>query len=175
MEPAGERVRKVVDPLRLDVVHPQRVVLGSDLLPLFLVGGEAEAARPAQRVAGKPFHPVEGALGPLPEVARMLDAVRLAGDVIGRCAAPEREAAVPAARAFGDSALVVYAYAEPGLCEPERCGTAGYPGADDRHVDATGCCTCRRGGASSSSQYGFTRRNLPARARSRRRCRPCAR
>ena len=138
VEAASEPAGKIVDPLRVDAVGTQCRVLPLDLLALFRVGGETEAAGPAKRVACEIFHSVECALGPAPEVARLLDAVRLACDVIRGGAAAEREAAVAAACSFRDTALVVHAHAEARLGQPEGGRAAGDARTDDRDVDAAG-------------------------------------
>ncbi len=46
LEAAREHARQVVEPLRLDSVLPERVVLGADLLALLFVGRKAKAAGP---------------------------------------------------------------------------------------------------------------------------------
>ena len=124
LEASGEHARQIVDPLRLDPVLAQRLVLAADLLALLLVGGEAKAPGPAERVAGELLHAVERTLGPPPHAERPIAAVRLARDVVARRAATKGEAAVAAARAFGDAALVVHAHAQPGLGKTQRGGAS---------------------------------------------------
>src|SRR5207244_4391828 len=65
-----------------------------------------------------------------------LGAVRLAGDVVARGTAGEREAAVAAARALCDPARVVHANAPAGLGKPQRGGAAGHARSHDRDVGA---------------------------------------
>ena len=128
--------RDVVEPLRLEAVLAQRLVLEPDALALLLVGREAIAAGAPQRVAGELGHPVERFLSPAPVAGRLLRAVRLAGDVVARGAAAEREAAVAPTRALGDAARVVHADAQAGLGQPERGRAARDAGTDDRDVGA---------------------------------------
>ena len=132
---AVEAVERIVDPFCGDAVPAHRLVLGVDLLALLLVGCEAQAPWPAERVAGELLDPVERTLGPVPECARLLASVRLARDVVPRGASAEREAAVASARAFRDPALVVHAHAQAVLGEAKRSGATGDAGADDRDVD----------------------------------------
>src|SRR5439155_7593892 len=122
----------VVEPLRLEAVLAQRLVLEPDALALLLVGGEAVAAGALQRVAGDACHLVERLAGPVPEGGRALGAVGLARDVVAGGAPAEREAAVAAARSLSDPAGVVHAHAEARLREAKRCGAARHAGADDR-------------------------------------------
>src|SRR4051812_33615675 len=91
---------KVVDPIHRDPVRPHRLVLQADVLALLHVSREPQAADARKAVARQAFHAVERALRPLPETARLLDAVRVARDVIAAGPAPEREAAVAPARAL---------------------------------------------------------------------------
>ena len=49
----------VVEPLGLEAVLAQRLVLEPDVIALLLVGGEPVAAGAAQRVAGELGEPVE--------------------------------------------------------------------------------------------------------------------
>jgi hypothetical protein len=133
-ERAFERRRQVVDPFGVDAILAHRLVLAADLVPLLLVGRQAVAAGPRDRVAAERGHVVERPLGPVPQLACGVAAVGVARDVVARRATAEREAAVAAARAFGDPAGVVHADAEPALRERERRRAAGDAGADDRHV-----------------------------------------
>src|SRR5690349_21753936 len=120
VEAPREMARQVVDPLGREPVLMERLVFGADLLALLGVGGQPEAAVPDERVACELCHPVERSLRPPPELARLVDAVGLAGDVVARGAAAKREAAVPPARPLGDAALIVDANAQPRLGEAER-------------------------------------------------------
>ncbi len=61
VEAAGEHAGEVVEPLDLEAVLAQRLVLGADLLPLLLVGGEAVAADSVERVARELRQPVGSA------------------------------------------------------------------------------------------------------------------
>ena len=94
------------------------LVLDRELVALLVVGGEPEAAGPAGGIAGEPDEPVERLLGLPPVVAGRVAADRLDGDVVGRRAAAEGEAAVPAACPAGDLAGVVQADLQAGLGEP---------------------------------------------------------
>ena len=129
------RARDVVEPLGLDAVLAQRLVLEPDRVALLLVGGEAVAAGTAKRVACELGEAVELLLRPEPVRLGAVGAVRLAGDVVARRAAAEREAAVAPARALRDAARVVDAHAQPALGEPKRRRAARDAGADDRDVD----------------------------------------
>ena len=74
-------------------------------------------------------------------------------DVVGRRAAAQREAAVPAARPARDLARVVQADLQAGLGERERGRAAGHPPADDDRIGhAPSRRRCGIGGAGSSSQ-----------------------
>ena len=143
VEATCRSARDVVEPLGLEAVLAQRLVLEPDALALLLVAGEAVAAGAPQRVAGELGHSVERLVRPAPERRRALRAVRLAGDVVAGGAAAEREAAVAAARALRDPARVVHADAQAGLGEAERGGAARHAGADDRDVDAAVELRCR--------------------------------
>ena len=120
VESAAEPARKVVDPLRGDAVRAQRFVLAPDLPALFrrrrrdgsCPAGAARRLRalPCGRVRAR-----SSARARAP-ARRRTSRVRRRS----RRAAAEREAAVAAARAFGDAALVVHAYAQACFGEPER-------------------------------------------------------
>ena len=135
-EAAGEHAGEVVEPVDVEAVLPQRLVLRANLLPLLLVGGEAVAADLVQRVPRQLGEPVGLGLRPAPQLPRLLAAVRLARDVVAGRPAREREAAVAAARALGDGALVVDADGPPRFGQPQRGRAAGDARADDRDVDA---------------------------------------
>jgi hypothetical protein len=102
---------------------------------LLLVGCEAVATSPTQRVARELGEAVELLLRPEPVRLRAVGAVRLARDVVARRTAAEREAAVAPTRAFGDAASVVNADAESALGEPQRRRAARDPGANDGDID----------------------------------------
>jgi hypothetical protein len=125
----------VVEPLAVQAVLLQCLVLEADAFAFLLVAGEPVAAGAAERVAGELGEPVELLLRPAPVIARALGAVRLARDVVARCAASEREASVAAARSFGNAARVMNADAQPALGEPQRGRATGDARADDGDVD----------------------------------------
>ena len=69
---AVEAVQRIVEPLGVDAVLAERLVLAADLLALLLVGGETQAAGPTERVAAEFIDPIERALSPVPERGRLL-------------------------------------------------------------------------------------------------------
>jgi hypothetical protein len=129
------RTRNVVEPLGLDAVLAQRLVLEPDRVALLLVGSQAVAASTAERISREFGEAGELFLGPQPVRLRLLGAVRLARDVVAGRTAAESEAAVTPARALRDPAGIVDPNAQAALCEPECCRAAGDAGADDRDVD----------------------------------------
>src|SRR6267154_2750448 len=135
LEAAGEHAREVVEPLGIDPVFAERLVLSANLLALLLVGREPKAPGPPQRVARKLLDPVERALGPVPEPPRALRSVRFTGDVVPRGAAAQREAAVAPARAFRHATRVVHAHAQTAFGKAQRCCAAGDTRADDRYIN----------------------------------------
>src|SRR5262249_1214663 len=128
-------VRERVAPLGAESVFAQGFVLRPNLDALLHVGGEPQAARPSECVAGESFHPVDGLLGTPPELAGLVCAVRLARDVVPRGRASEREAAVAAARALADAARVVDAHTLALGRQRGRAGAARDAGADDRNIE----------------------------------------
>ena len=126
--------QRLLDPLRREPVGAQGFVLDRELVALLVVGAETEAARSASGVACEPDETVERLLGLAPVGAGGVAPDRLDGDVIGRRAAAQREAAVAAACPAGDLARVVQADLQAGLGERERGRTAGHTPADDDRV-----------------------------------------
>ena len=126
---------KLVDPLRREAVVVQRLELGANPLAFLLVGGEAIAPRPAERVARELVHGVERLLGPAPQRARRIGAVRLARDVVPRRPAAQGETAVASTRAFRDPTPVVDAHTQARLGKAERRAHPGHSRSDDGHVD----------------------------------------
>jgi len=112
-------------------------MLGEQLVSLFHVCGQPEAADATQGVTGKALHPVEGSLGQSPQPCRTLGAEPLPCSVVGHRPAPEGEATVPPARAGGDRARLVRANAQPTFREGERAGQTRDAAADDSHVDCS--------------------------------------
>src|SRR4051794_25122183 len=104
-------MRQLVAPLRGESILAQCLVLQADLLAFLVVGGEAKAAGPPERVSGDRLQPVERRFGALPELLGRFGTVRLACNVVPRRTAAEREAAVATARSCGDSARVVHTHA----------------------------------------------------------------
>ena len=113
----------------------QSFVLQADVVALLVVGRKPKAACAAKGIAGSSFEPVESRFGAPPQLLRRLGAVRFAGDVVTGCPTAESEAAVASARALGDSAPIVHAYAQAAARECERARHTGDAGADDRDVD----------------------------------------
>ena len=108
-------------------------MLEPKLLELLLVGGEAQAPRSRERVAGKQLEAVEVRLRQPPVRASCIAPERLARDVVAHRSTPEREAAVPAAGATRDRTRFVEANVEPALGQCKRARAAGDAAAD--HLD----------------------------------------
>ena len=137
-EAAGERLVQLTAPLGLEAVRPQSVVFGAELRQLSLAGGEAEAARVAERVARKRLDPIERALGQRPERASAARAELSPSGIVGGCAAAQGETAVAPARAPGHPARLVHADARAAARERERTRAAGDAAADDGGVRPAG-------------------------------------
>src|SRR6266508_1356309 len=133
-EASCEQRGEPVAPLRLETVFSERVVLAPKLVALVVVGGDAEAAGPPQRVAGAPGQALEGFLGQLPVLSRALGAHPHTRLVVRRRSATEGEAAVAPARAARYLARVVDADVQPGTRQRQRTRAAGHACADDLDV-----------------------------------------
>src|SRR5262249_35598251 len=96
-EAVGEGRLELFEPIGGEAVGPARVGLGAELGSLLFVRGEAERARAPEGVAGVLLEAVESLLRQTPEASRRVTAHLRDGEVVGRCAAAEGEAAVPAA------------------------------------------------------------------------------
>ena len=111
-----------LEPLGGEAVGAQGVVLVAELGALVGVGGEAQAALPPDGVATGLDQPVEGGLRPAPVRLGLLGSEPLAGTVVRHRAAAQREAAVAAARPFGDAAGLVHTDAHTRTRERESAG-----------------------------------------------------
>ena len=130
----------------------QRRRLGADLLHLLGVRGEAQAAGPAQRVAGEAGKPVEVLLRQPPVLGRALGAEPLARPVVRHRAAAQREAAVASARALPHAPRVTHAHAQPRLGERQRCRDAVMPAPTISTSARHRAVTRRESGAAGSSR-----------------------
>jgi hypothetical protein len=133
---------KVVEPFRGEAVLDERVVLGSQLLPLGPVDCEPEAAHAAEGVARQRRHTTKRILRQQPVGTRLLGTELPSRDVVGHRAAAEGEPAVPAARTARDLARLVQADREAGLGERQRARAARDAAADDLDLGGS-----RAGGA----------------------------
>jgi hypothetical protein len=124
----------LVHPLGREAARPQVFVLGGERVAFLVVGGEAEAAGPTERVARQLREAVERQLGLPPQPDGRVAADRLGGDVERSGAAAEREAPVPAARPARDRAGLVQAHLQAGLGEAQRGRAAGHAPADDDRI-----------------------------------------
>ena len=99
------------------------------------------------------------ALGQLPEPGGRSGPSSATCLVVGRRAAPQREAAVPPARAGRDLARLEEPDAETALGERQRAGAAGDAASDDHHVHRAG----RRAGRGQAVAPGRASMKLSAR------------
>ena len=156
--------RKVVDPLRVDAVGAQRLVLrlgSARALPRRRRDGSCRAGAARRRRA----LPCGRARARSSARARA-PARRRTSRVRRRSAVAPPRSAKPPLRPLAPSATPRWS------CTRTRSPASASRSAAEQPVMpaptiATStrpvCCTCRRGGASSSSQYGFTRPNLSGR------------
>ena len=143
-EPLPDPPGELVPPLGCEPVLDERVVLAPDLVPLLVVRGQAQAARPARTRRPALEHVRERVLSPAPVRPRGVGAHPIAGDVVSHRTAAQGEAAVAAARPGCDLARLVHAHAAPPAGERERASEAGDAAADDRDVDRALCADARR-------------------------------
>ena len=134
-EEPSEPLRDGIEPLGLEAVVAERLVLATQRLELGVVDREPQAPDAAERVAGELRHAIERPLRQRPVHLGLVGAERLAGLVVRRAEAAEREPAVAAACAGGDLPRLEEPHAEAGSGERERAGAAGDPAADDDDVD----------------------------------------
>jgi hypothetical protein len=136
-EATGERGGQLVQPLRLEAVLTQRLILSAKPVPLRLVGGQLKAADSTEGVACESGHPLEVALGQPPETNRGLPSQVGPCLVVGQSAAPERKAAIASARTSGDLTRLVQAHPHPAPCKRECAGTACHPAPNHNRVGAS--------------------------------------
>ena len=136
---SGQRRAELLTPLDREACVPKRLELFPELLALVLVGGQTEAARVPEGVARERSERGELGLRPAPERGGRLGADRVREHGVRRRPAPQREAAVAAARATSDLPRLVEPDRETGLGERQRARAAGDAASDDgyvRHVHA---------------------------------------
>jgi hypothetical protein len=141
---AGERRRQLLQPLSLETVLEQRLVVGTEVVALSLLGRQPDAADTTKGVACKLSKPLEIPLGEAPERSSWLRTQIVSRLGVGHRTPAQREATVAPARAACDLPRLVQAHPHPAVGELQRAGAPRHARADDDRIGSPGQRPARR-------------------------------